>query len=85
MVNLFIHCLLDLSKAFDRVSHTKLWNVLDQVQVQDNVINILRLWYGQQQISVRWGNHISEAFYLRSGVGQGGVIEPGFSTSIWNV
>lgn len=69
-------CFLDLSKAFDRVCHNKLWEKLRKRAVSEDIIAILSLWHTQQENIVKWSGKVSNAFYLKSGVRQGGSMSP---------
>ena len=53
---------MDASKAFDRVNHRKLIDVLYDKNVSKCIIRIINSWYCKQQIKVRWGNRLSELF-----------------------
>ena len=67
---------LDASKAFDRVSHTVLFNKLIDRGVPGYVIRILECWYNNQNMCVRWGGNLSEKFTVSNGVRQGGILSP---------
>ena len=69
-------CFMDASKAFDRVNHRKLFDVLYDKNVSKCIIRIIQYWYCNQQIRVRWGNCLSELFDVKNGVRQGGVLSP---------
>ena len=47
---------LDASKAFDRVSHELLFKKLLLRDVPSCAVRLLRYWYRQQQMRVRWGS-----------------------------
>ena len=74
-------CFLDASKAFDRVNHHILFQKLEKRQVPGYIIRILMFWYKNQTMSVRWGNLISDTFYVTNGVRQGGIL----SSYLFNV
>ena len=67
-------CTMDLSKAFDRVCHQKLFNILKRRQVPDYIIAVLRYWYSSQKFQVSWGNAISSPFSTGCGIRQGSVL-----------
>lgn len=69
-------CFLDASKAFDRVNHRKLFNILHERKIPSIIIRIIRYWYSNQTIRVRWGSFLSELFNVKNGVRQGGVLSP---------
>ena len=67
---------LDASKAFDRVSHELLFKKLLLRDVPPCFIRLLRYWYRQQQMRVRWGSQLSQFFGVSNGVRQGGILSP---------
>ena len=67
---------LDASKAFDRVSHELLFKKLLLRDVPLCFIRLLRYWYRQQQMRVRWGSQLSQSFGVSNGVRQGGILSP---------
>jgi len=67
---------LDASKAFDRVLHMKLFEKLIQRKVPMCFVCLLKHWYKEQKMSIKWGKHISEPFHVSNGVRQGGVLSP---------
>ena len=67
---------LDASKAFDRVSHELLFKKLLLRDVPPCFIRLLRYWYRQQQMQVRWGSQLSQSFGVSNGVRQGGIFSP---------
>jgi len=64
-------CSLDISKAFDNVSHVKLFNKLIDKNVPVKLILILISWYSKMEICVKWGNVYSHTVRLVAGVRQG--------------
>jgi exonuclease III len=69
-------CLLDMSKAFDKVNHHGLYIKLMQRDVPPAFLHVLMNWYGKCSAVVRWVNSYSYCFMLKSGVRQGGVLSP---------
>jgi len=69
-------CCLDISKAFDRLSHRCLLYKLLRVNVPLCVVNVLSDWYSKLYSCVRWGGTVSEEFSIKCGVRQGGVLSP---------
>ena len=53
---------LDARKAFDRVNHVKLFNLLLDDNVSPRVVRVICV--------VRWRNCLSEAFVVKSGIRQ---------------
>ena len=67
---------LDASKAFDRVLHMKLFEKLIQRKVPMCFVRLLKHWYKEQKMEIKWGKHFSEPFHVSNGVRQGGVLSP---------
>ena len=53
---------LNASKAFDRVSHELLFKKLLLRDAPPCFIRLLRYWYRQQQMRVRWRSQLSQSF-----------------------
>ena len=70
-------CFLDASKAFDRVCHDTLFLQLIRYGIPASVVKILRFWYSEQVMYVSWNGFVSDGFYTRNGVRQGGILSPG--------
>lgn len=69
-------CYLDLSKAFDRLAHDRLWLILQERGVPGHVTKVLKTWYSQQSNVVRWNGALSDPSKLACGVRQGGSMSP---------
>lgn len=69
-------CFLDLSKAFDRVSHKKLWGKLSDRSTPKSIIDVLCVWHKQQENVVQWAGTLSVPYVLKKGVRQGGAMSP---------
>ena len=71
-------CFLDASKAFDRVNHTILFQLMMDRKLPTAVIRFffLLLWYTTQELTVRWNASFSSPINVSNGVRQGGVISP---------
>ena len=69
-------CFLDASRAYDRVSHKTLFNMLESRNVPLIFIRLLAYWYKHQTLAVRWGSSISDCFSVSNGVRQGSVLSP---------
>ena len=69
-------CFLDASKAYDRVRHVPLFNILLQRGVPTFVVRLLAYWYSSQTMCIQWGNTFSECFSVSNGVRQGEVSSP---------
>ena len=69
-------CLLDCSKAFDTIEHSKLFQKLLDAKVPMVIVRMLIAIYRNQTANVRWKGQLSEEFPIRNGVRQGAVISP---------
>ena len=69
-------CLLDASKAFDRVHFGKLFDILLNRELPGVVLRLLLDCYTRQVIKTRWGSAMSDQFTALNGVRQGGVLSP---------
>ena len=71
-------CLLDCTKAFDTVEHSRLFEKLLEAKVPKIIIRMLITIYRKQTANVRWKQQVSKEFEIRNGVRQGAVISPIF-------
>ena len=71
-------CFMDMSKAFDKVSHNKLFKVLLKRNVPYYIVKLLMQWYKNQQMTVKWGHEFSSKFSTTCGVRQGSLLSPYF-------
>ena len=69
-------CLLDASKAFDKLNHWILFKRLKDRGCPGYLVRVLVYWYQKQQICVKWGTRISEPFGVNNGIKQGGILSP---------
>ena len=67
---------LDISKAFDKVSHYKMYNSLLTAGVPLIIVDVLCDWHSKMFCCVRWNNSISHLFSVGSGVRQGSCLSP---------
>ena len=67
-------CLLDASKAFDRVHLGKLFSILLHKDIPTTVVRLYFDSYSRQKARVGWNNIMSEYFSVSNGVKQGGVL-----------
>ena len=68
--------LVDVKKAFDKVS---IWGVLKMLQrncVNSTIIDVLEHWFSSSSACVKWNNTVSKTVSLCSGVRQGGILSP---------
>ena len=68
--------MLDASKAFDRLCHEKLFNILIERNIPPVVIRILFDSYRRQKLRTVWNGCYSEQFGILNGVKQGGIASP---------
>ena len=69
-------CFMDASKAFDRLNHGKLLNLLATKNVPVYIIRVIAAYLTNQQLCVRWNGIYSELFSACNGVRQGGILSP---------
>ena len=73
----YVHCMMiDASQAFDRVEYVKLFTLLLMRGLCPIVARFLVSCYTQQKLRIKWGNSMSNAFSVKNGVKQGGVLSP---------
>ena len=63
--------LIDASKAFDRLSYSKLFEVLETYNVCPLVKRLLYNIYSHSDMHVQWNSTQSQAFSLNNGVNKG--------------
>ena len=69
-------CFLDYAKAFDCVDHNKLWKILQEMGIPDNLTCLLRNLYTGQEAAVRTGHGTTDWFQIGKGVHQGCIMSP---------
>ena len=69
-------CMLDASKAFDRVHFGSLFRLLLKRNLPLGIVRLLLDSYTRQQASTVWDQQKSSFFNITNGVKQGGVISP---------
>ena len=67
-------CFLDLSKAFERLTHDKLLDKLKEKSVPSYIINLINIMFLNSFVSVKYDDVISKKWNLKRGVRQGGVL-----------
>ena len=73
--NLYV-CFIDYSKAFDKVRHENLIEILQSLDIDGKDVRILRNLYWEQTAGVRVQNEVGEYCAIRRGVRQGCVFSP---------
>ena len=69
-------CMLDSSKAFDRVNHFHLFDKLLARNIPKLIVRLMYMWYRTQTFYVKWDNNVSCGFNVSNGVRQGGILSP---------
>ena len=69
-------CFIDFTKAFDRVRHTKLLNMLQNLDLDGKDIRMVRNLYWDQSAAIRYQNELGNYTPIRRGVRQGCVLSP---------
>ena len=69
-------CLIDHAKDFDCVDHNKLWKILKEMGIPDNLTFLLRNLYAGQEATVRTGHGTTDWFQIGEGVCQGCMLSP---------
>jgi len=67
---------LDISKAFDKVSHYALYTKLLERNIPNILVDVLISWYSKCYACVKWDGAMSSFFKIPAGVRQGGVLSP---------
>ena len=74
---------IDYAKAFDYVDHNKLWKILKEKRVPDDLTCLLRNLYVSQEATVRIRHGTTDWFQIRKGVRQGCILSPFLSIIIY--
>ena len=61
-------CFIDYANAFDCVDHNKLWKIIQEMRISDNLTCLLRNLYAGQKATVRSGHGTTEWFQIGKGV-----------------
>ena len=69
-------CFTDYAKIFDCVDHNKLWEILQEMGIPDNLTCLLRNLYAGQEATVRIGHGTTDWFQIGKGVRQGCILSP---------
>ena len=68
--------LIDIRKAFDKVSYWGILTLLQTKLVNPVIVDILAHWFSNSTAVVAWNNCISAPVHLSAGVRQGGILSP---------
>ena len=74
-------CFVDYRKAFDRGDHDKLWECLKQMGILEHLQGLIRLFYENQEATVRTAFGNTDWFEIGKGVRQGWI----FSLALYNL
>ena len=69
-------CFIDYAIAFDCVDHNKLWKILQEMGIPDQLTCLLRNLYAGQEATVRNGHGTTDWFQIGKGVPQGYILSP---------
>ena len=66
----------DFRKAFDFISHCKLWPILNKTGIKGKMLQTIQSMYRIVKARIRNGNNVTDAFICQKGLKQGGNIQP---------
>ena len=69
-------CFIAYAKAFDCVDHNKLWKILKEMGIPDDLTSLLRNLYPGQEATVRTGHGTTDWFQIGKRVHQGCILPP---------
>ncbi|GFR59114.1 retrovirus-related Pol polyprotein LINE-1 [Elysia marginata] len=69
-------CLIDYSKAFDKVKYSELFGILDQLNIDGKCLRILRNLYWEQMAAIRIDGEYTDFTGIERDVRQGCVLSP---------
>jgi len=69
-------CFIGYAKAFDYVDHNKMWKILKEMGIPDNLTCLMRNLYAGQGATVRTGHGTTDWFQIGKGVHQGWLLSP---------
>ena len=67
---------IDYAKALDCVDHSKLWKIVKEMGIPDNLTSLLRNLYAGQEATVRTGHGTIDWFQIGKEVRQGYILSP---------
>ena len=71
-----IYIYIDYAKAFDCADHNKLWKILQEMRIPDNLTCLLRNQYAGQEATFRTGHVTTDCFQIGKGVRQDCILSP---------
>ena len=69
-------CFIDYAEAFDCVDHHKMWKILQEMGIPDDLTRLLRNRHAGQEATVRTGHGTTDWFQIGKGVCQGYILSP---------
>ena len=69
-------CFIDYTKAFDCADHNKLWKILKEMGIPDDLTCLLRNLYSSQEATIRTGCGKTDWFQIGKGIHQGCILSP---------
>ena len=69
-------CFIDYAKAFDYVDHNKLWKILQEMGIADDLTCLLSNLYAGKEATVKTGHGTKDGFQIGKGVHQGCILSP---------
>lgn len=76
-MNCDIHaCFIDYQKAFDRVKHDKLIEIMKKIGIDNKDLQIIKNLYWNQKAQIRHKGELSDEIEIQRGVRQGCVLSP---------
>ena len=75
-------CFIDYAKAFDCVSHNKLWKILKEMGIPDHLTCLLRNLYAVQEATVRTGHGTTDWFQIGKEYAKAVYCHPAYLTSM---
>ena len=67
---------IDYSKAFDNVSHLKLFSTMEEMGFPKHLVKLIKGLYSNQEAVIRWNKGHTEPFEILKGVRQGCILSP---------
>uniref|UniRef100_A0A1W7RAL1 Endonuclease-reverse transcriptase n=1 Tax=Hadrurus spadix TaxID=141984 RepID=A0A1W7RAL1_9SCOR len=74
-------CFIDFEKAFDRIDHNLLNNILDAIGINSYDLHLIRTLYKEQEAAFRVDGELTDWFKVQRGVRQGCLLSP----SLFNI
>ena len=69
-------CFIDYTKAFDRIDHVKLMEIMKETGTPSHELRLLTELYKNQRAFVRVGTNITEVIAIQKAVRQGCILSP---------